>query len=203
MSRVRRLFVAAATVAGVAAFAPSAQAGLLVESATDCEAQSASQVFLPWLDVANYVPAPGAQAESARGWTLDGAQVVRGNEPWYVVDEDDDKSLQLTAGDSATTDAMCVGIEHPTLRYFVNQSAGGALAHVRTEVLFEDAFGNVQTVPIGNAGGYGWHPTAVQVVTPSLLPLLPGERTAVAFRFTAVGGTFQIDDVHVDPWGRG
>ena len=203
MSRVRRMFAAAVTVAGVAAFAPSAHAGLLVESATDCEAQSASQVFLPWLDVANYVPAPGAQAESGRGWDLDGAEVVQGNEPWNVVDENDSKSLRLSAGDTATTDTMCVGITHPTLRYFVKQNSGGLGSHLRTEVLFEDSLGLLDSVAIGAAGGSGWHPTAPQVVPVSLLPLLPGSMTPVRFRFTAVGGSFQVDDVHVDPWGRG
>jgi hypothetical protein len=38
----------------------------------------------------------------------------------------------------------------------------------------------------------------------SLLPLLPGSNTAVAFKFTPVGlgGSWQIDDVYVDPWNR-
>jgi hypothetical protein len=38
-------------------------------------------------------------------------------------------------------------------------------------------------------------------VLASLLPLLPGQRTPVRFRFTPVGGaSWQIDDVYVDPW---
>lgn len=203
MSRARRVFVAAVAVTAVAASAPAAHAGLLVESATDCEAQSASQVFLPWADVANYVAAPGAQAESAAGWSLDGARVVQGNEPWHVVDANDSKSLELTAGDTATTDTMCVGITHPTLRYFVKQNAGAVGSYLRTDVIFEGADGEIHTLPIGAAGGAGWHPTAPQVVSASLLPLLPGSMTPVRFRFTAVGGAFQVDDVHVDPWGRG
>jgi hypothetical protein len=76
-------------------------------------------------------------------------------------------------------------------------------SHLDVEVLFEDAYGNVHDIAIGTAKGAGWSPTAPMVITPALLPLLPGEHTAVAFRFTAHGGDFQIDDVHVDPWGRG
>ena len=203
MSRVRRSFVALSLVLGAAAFAPAAHAGVLVASAGDCAEESASQVFMPWLDLANYVPAPGATAESARGWDLDGAEIVDGNEPWHVVSADDSRSLALDHGDSATTDAMCVGIEHPTLRFFVKQNSGSLLGGVDVDVHYEDAAGNVQTLRVGSAGGYGWHPTPVMVLTPSLLPLLPGERTPVSFTFTARGGDFQIDDVHVDPWSRG
>jgi hypothetical protein len=40
------------------------------------------------------------------------------------------------------------------------------------------------------------------VIGANLLPLLPGSKTAVAFRFTAVSGDWQIDDVYVDPFTR-
>lgn len=205
MSPIRRLVAGSLAALGLAACAaPSAQAGVLVSSATGCESRSASQVFLPWADVAQYVAAPGATAESRRGWTLDGASIADGNEPWHVVSGSDSRSLSLPAGASATTDAMCVGITHPTLRFFVDQRSGGVVSGgVDVEVLYEDAAGDVRTAYIGTAGGYGWHPTGVMVITPALLPLLPGEQTAVAFRFSARGGDFRIDDVHVDPWGRG
>ena len=37
-------------------------------------------------------------------------------------------------------------------------------------------------------------------LTNVLSPLSQGGRTAVAFRFTAIGGSWQIDDVYVDPF---
>jgi hypothetical protein len=42
-------------------------------------------------------------------------------------------------------------------------------------------------------------------VIANLLPLLPGSRTAVAFRFTPYGdgGDWTIDDVYVDPGATG
>ena len=205
MSRIRRTFVALAVTAGAAFLAPSAQAGLLVAEADGCEQQSASQVFLPWLDVANYVPAPGATAESTDGWSqLDGASIVDGNEPWHVVSADDSHSLALEHGESATTDVMCVGIEHPTIRFFAKQNSGSSLlGGVHVTVHYEDAAGNVRSAYVGKASGYGWRPSSAMVLTPSLLALLPGERTPVSFTFSANGGDFQIDDVHVDPWSRG
>jgi hypothetical protein len=204
MPPIRRLAVAAAAALSLVAFAPAAQAGPLVSSATGCQERAASQVFLPWADVAQYVAAPGATAESRKGWTLaGGAGIVDGNEPWNVVSASDSRSLGLPAGAIATTDAMCVGITHPTLRFFVDQGSGGAVSGgVDVEVLYEDALGDVRSAYVGSAGGYGWHPTAVMVITPALMALLPGEQTAVAFRFSARGGDFRIDDVHVDPWGR-
>jgi hypothetical protein len=203
MSRVRRTFAVLAALAGVAAFAPAAQAGVLVASAGECEEETASQVFLPWMDVANYVPAPGYRAESGKRWNLDGASIVDGNEPWHVVSEKDSHSLSIPSGASATTDAMCVGLTHPTLRFFVKQTDGSALrGGLDVTVHFEDATGGVQTMYIGTADGYGWHPSNAMVITASLLPLLPFEKTPVSFTFTARGGDFQIDDVHVDPWAR-
>ena len=68
-------------------------------------------------------------------------------------------------------------------------------------VLFEDAFGNVQSSPMGavTAGG-SWAASAPLPIVVNLLPLLPGSRTAVAFKFSASGGSFQVDDVYVDPY---
>lgn len=205
MSRARQFLAVLTAAAGLAAFAAPAQAGVLVSSASDCADQSAAKVFLPWADVADYVPAPGHDAESATGWTLTGgASIASGNEPWTVSSPEDSHSLSLPAGASATTAAMCVGITHPTLRFFAKQTSGSSVFdEVDVEVLYEDAAGNVRSTYIGSDNGYGWNPTVPMVVTPALLALLPGEHTAVAFRFTADGGSFRIDDVYVDPWGRG
>jgi hypothetical protein len=42
-------------------------------------------------------------------------------------------------------------------------------------------------------------------IVANLLPLLPGDHTPVAFRFTPVGlgGDWRIDDLYVDPYRRG
>ena len=58
-------------------------------------------------------------------------------------------------------------------------------------------------LPVGVVvNGGGWRPTPVMPVVVNLLPLLPGEMTPVAFRFTADGGDWLIDDVWVDPYSR-
>jgi hypothetical protein len=96
---------------------------------------------------------------------------------------------------------ICVGIEHPDLRFFAR--ASNPSATLKVEVLFEDADGNVRALQIGAVtGNSGWAPTAMYPLVANLLPLLPGSHTAVSFRFTAGGGCVRIDDVYVDPYSR-
>jgi hypothetical protein len=179
-----------------------AQAGLLVSSATDCDEQVLERPFLKWADPANYVLAPSGTFEEGVGsWDLDGAASVSvGDEPFDVHGPGEVKGLGLPPGSSATSAAMCVGIEHPTLRLFARNS-GSILSTMKVEVLFEDAGGNVRALPIGLLlAGSQWQPTLPMPIIANLLPLLPGERTAVAFRFTPHGGNWRIDDVYVDPY---
>ena len=201
---IRPLRVLASTVAAMAALGATAipaSAGVLVASAPDCEAQSLSRPFLPWADPMQYVLAPGGDFEAA-GWRTTGdARVVEGNESFNVGGADDSRSLALGDGASASSGVMCVGIEHPTLRLFA-RNRGSVLGTLCVEVLFEDASGTVRSLPIGTVLGSDWAPTLPMPVIANLLPLLPGERTPVAFRFTAHGGDWVIDDVFVDPRQR-
>lgn len=198
-----RTFCIAATAAltiGVS----GASAGSFTSSAATCAEQVYEQPFLPWLDPANYVLSPGGSFEgSLGGWTLAGARVVSGNEPYFVSSSADRLSLALPAGSSATSRPLCVSLLHPTLRFFV-KSGGSLLSSLGVEVLFEDVFGAVRAAPIARvlAIGSRWQTT---LPIPFLLnvtaPLsLDGSTIAVAFRFTAKGGPWTIDDVYVDPY---
>lgn len=205
MKQLIRALVALAAAAGAAlALAAPAHAGLLVKAAKDCPANPpAARVFAPWLDISNYIPVPGGAAESAAGWTLGGgAHIVAGNEPWKVGNKSDGNSLLIPRGGSATTDVMCVGVEYPTLRFFAKRSGGTLLSTLLIEVEFEGLGGILKRLPVSVVlNGGQWQPTLPHVVLASLLPLLPGQRTPVRFRFTPIGGgNWQIDDVYVDPW---
>ena len=208
--RTRALLAAAGALCLLAIAAPTAQAGLLVESAESCEAQDVDRAFLPWLDLAHYTLAPGGSMEDGlTGWSVSGASVVPGNEPFYVHGEDDESSLSLPPGSSAKTATICVGLEHPTMRLFARSSGSlttSLTSSLRVDVLFETAGGHVASLPVGvvpAALHSKWRPTLPIPVIANLLPLLPGERTAVAFRFTPQGrAAWQIDDVYVDPFRR-
>lgn len=187
--------------------AATANAGVLVASAPDCESQSLSRTFLPWWDVANYTALSGGDFEGAGdGWSMTGGSAIGdGNESYDVGGSDDAHSLSLPAGASATSPAICVGLSHPTIRFFAKRQSGGwlSLASVRVDVLFETSSGEVALLPIGHVGNGGsWQPTSPMPVVANLLPLLPGEHTPVAFRFTAQGAAFSVDDVWVDPYAR-
>jgi hypothetical protein len=190
-------------LAAQALFAASSQAGILTTSATGCDDQVLEQPFTRWLDPASYVLAPaGTFEQGVSSWALaGGASVVDGNEPYFVHGSGESSSLSLGGGGSATSDAMCVGIEHPTLRLFA-RNRGGLLSTLKVEVLFEDAAGDVHSLPISLlTASSQWRPTVAMPIVANLLPLLPGEHTAVAFRFTSSNaGNWQIDDVYVDPY---
>jgi hypothetical protein len=193
-----RLQTLITAVVATAAFAlpTAAQAGPIVADAPDCAAQTLSQPFLPFADPMQYTLLPGGTFENGNRWN--GGSVVAGNEPWNVTDGSDRKSLKLAAGLSTTSGSICVGIDHPDLRFFA--TASDSTAALRVEVLFEDAFGRVLSAPIGVVtGNSDWSPTLPMPIGVNLLPLLPGNYTAVAFRFTASGGDWMIDDVYVDP----
>ena len=52
----------------------------------------------------------------------------------------------------------------------------------------------------GDVGGRSWHPTLPMPLLVNLLPLSASDRTPVRFRFTPrLLGSWQIDDVYVDP----
>ena len=59
--------------------------------------------FLRWLDPAQYTLLPGGTFEaSLPGWSLTGAKVASGNEPYYVHGINESRSLSLPAGTKAT-----------------------------------------------------------------------------------------------------
>ena len=204
---LRLLLAVAATAVACAVLTPSASAGVLVKGAGGCAPQPVEQPFLRWLDPAQYTLLPGGAFESTLpGWSLSGARVVSGNERYYVHGKGDSKSLSIPAGSKATSAVICVGLGHPTMRFFAKSSGGSALASLKVEVQFELITGTVVTLPIGVAlaGAHReWQPTLPMTVVANLLPLLPGARTPVAFRFTPVGAaSWSIDDVYVDPKRR-
>jgi hypothetical protein len=206
---------------GIAALlfgASPAQAGPLVDQAVSCDSYVFEQPFAQWEAVPfDYVLAPdGGFERRALGWQLTGgARVVRGNEKYYVHRRADAHSLYLPAGATATSPAMCAGVEYPTLRLFA-RNRGSNVSILNVEMLYEDLLGKVQSVPLLpllESGGLGstltassrWEPT-LPMVLPSafLLPAtLSSNTAAIAFRFSPQGNAdWSIDDAYVDPYRR-
>jgi hypothetical protein len=201
-----------ALAAGIlsAALPAAASAGVLVNTAPSCDNGDVSQPFARWGDDSHYFLAPGGDFEgSLAGWALSRSGAASDQEPWEVAG-DGSHALVVRPGGSAVTPTMCVGIEHPTMRFFAHRSGGGLLGGASQLVVsarVETSAGLVVEVPVGTVttvtNGNSWNRTPVQVVLVNLLPLLPGKYTPVQFRFTPIGtADWVIDDVYVDPRSR-
>jgi hypothetical protein len=204
-----KIFVATAACAAAAIAAPAANAGVLVSSAESCATQQFSNPFSRWGDAAAYTPVPGGAFEGGqKGWTLSGgAKVVAGNESFKVGSGTDTSSLYIPQGGVATSPAMCVGLSEPTIRWFQKQSNSllglGLTGAMTVSVLTETSLGVVLETPVGvGLLGTSWSPSLTGLIVTNLLPLLPGDKTAVAFRFRAVTSAWNVDDVYVDPYQR-
>jgi hypothetical protein len=209
MLQALRRTVAACFTAGLAfaAFASPASAGILVQSATDCNDNPIVQPFAQFGDRANYRLVRGGTFESGTtAWQLSGgAKVVSGNESYRVNSAADGRSLVLPFGSRAVSPTVCVGLGEPTLRLFTKRNSG-LLTTLLVEVQVETSLGLSAWLPVipGDLGGSKWHPTVSMPLLVNLLPLLPGDRTPVRFRFSPLlFGSWQIDDVYVDPWRMG
>ncbi len=207
LTRKTQMVAAAATCAAAMLLvaAPSASAGLLVKSATDCTSPAAEQPFTQWHDNASYILAPQGSFETGAGdWSLSNAAVDAGNES-YNVSGAGSHSLKIKAGGYALTRTICVGLDRPTLRFFARSSGGLlSLSTMAVSVRFETSLGLVAELPVGVVLPSGsWRPSLPMPILANLLPLIPGQMTPVQFRFTPVGGaSWWIDDVYVDPRNR-
>jgi hypothetical protein len=205
MNGLIRRAALAATVASVAAmaFASSASAGILTASATDCGDETLSQPFSAFGDASKYKLVKGGSFEGAlTGWALTGkARVVSGNEPWKVGGSAHAKSLVLPVGSTAISPTACVGLAEPTVRFFAKRNSGLlGLSTLAVSVYVKTSLGLVVPVPVGVVLGNGqWKASPKMLIVANLLPLLPGDRTPVAFQFTPLLGEWQIDDLYVDP----
>jgi hypothetical protein len=189
--------------AGMAFAAAPASAGVLVKTATDCDPTVVSKPFAGWGDNANYFLAPGgAFGDAPDGWGLSGgARVVADNEPWNV-SGDGSGALHIPNGATVTTPTMCVGLDHPTIRFFARRTSGlPLLASLAVSVQAETSLGLTVTVPVNAVllSNSKWAPTGRMLLVANLLPLLPGELTPIRLKFTSLLGDFRIDDVYVDP----
>jgi hypothetical protein len=191
--------VVLATVVVLAAAAlctPVASASLLGLN-NNCGATA--QPFAQFGDSRYYTFGTNGGLESgASGWSLAGAQVASGNEPFFSHARTDRYSLSLPSGSSATTPKMCMGTTATFLRFFMKRdTAAGSL---RVQVVLRNLLGSVVGVLdwTSASGSTSWQPGPPVLNLDSLLGLLG--ISSVQLKFTAVGGAYHVDDVWVDPW---
>jgi hypothetical protein len=184
---------------GVLSLAAPASAGAFEA----CPSQPLAQAFLPWGDAGWYGQVPDGGMESREGaWRLGGpAQFASPNEPFFVRSRGDLWSLSLAAGASGASAPTCIELGHPTLRFFV-RNTGAVTAGLQVSVEYVDLAGIPRSQRIAVlTGSSAWAPTPILPMLVNLTSPLTAQEVAV--RFTASGGSWQIDDVFVDPYGKG
>ena len=199
----RRQAALAVTAAALAAGAGAPVAGAATAS---CSATGAlSQPFKPWLDIASYGLAPGGNMEGTLpGWSLaGGAATVAGNESFKVGSAGDKRALNLPSGGSAKSSPTCVGLGHPTVRFFL-RNTGARASTLRVDVLGVGLLGEVRSLlTLSMTSSSTWQPSLPVPLVTNLGGLLaPTGMTPISVKFTAVGGSWQVDDLYVDPYRR-
>ena len=198
----RRLAVL--TVATLSAVASATTPALASGGAPGCPAAPISNPFAPWNDYADYELAPDGDIEGgAASWSLTGgASTQEGNETFMVTSPTDHRSLRLPAGSSATTERMCIDVDHTHFRFFVKRSGGSSLSRLVAEVVMNDPWGRERALPVGIvSGSSSWAPSSQLPTIVNLLAPLSDNTVDVSFRFRPLGdAVWSIDDVYVDPW---
>jgi hypothetical protein len=204
-----RLFaVAVVGTLALTGTASAKEADTTSESVATCEAPLIEQPFLSFKDSRDYVLAPGGAFEdgSLDGWSVEGGGITPGNEPFNLRGTTDGYSLSLPAGASATSPTMCVDLHWPTMR-FVAKQADEKDAELEVEVLYPEAEAKKATwheaKKLKAKWKDGWRPTDDVKLSPDRGGKFAGGRP-VALRFTNTSdhGSWQIDNVYVDPKRR-
>lgn len=194
------------TLLGAAALGSlAAPAGALAA----CPAVPTTRAFVGFGDLAHYSLIPDGGLESGGdGWTLDDAAVQPGNESFYLRSLADRHAVQVDPGGQAISPAFCVGVEHPTFRFVMRQAGGEDEPDLGVYIRFVREDGTMKDQKIQTVSGsanHGWRPSPVFDLY-GKLGFSQSSATTTARVLLAVedeaGGSWQVDDVFVDPYKK-
>lgn len=201
MSFARRSIAVVAVLSVTPLLAAPAAADPKDPAKVKCDDHPMRQPFVPWHDLAHYALATDGNFEKkVDDWALTGdARPVAGNETFFVGAKKDGRSLALPAHGTATSADICVGNDHPSLRFFLKRVDGPPTAVITLRASTRDPSGQLRTTPLTPVtGGSDWAPSDPVVVP---LQVLGADTLAAKFTFTpSPGSNWRIDDVYVDPW---
>jgi hypothetical protein len=194
------LVVLATAIATALTFGTARGHAGLIGSLLGCPGVTYTQPFTAWGDSNSYFLATGGSFEGTNSWSLSGgAQVVAGNEPFYLNSKTDSHSLLLPPGSSATTPAMCLAVLSPHMR-LVGKASDGSAVHV--DVYATGLLGLVRLPVSANIDlSSQWGPSGdVSLLLQNVLAVTNLGKTNIYFRFSPIGSaSVQLDDVYVDP----
>lgn len=195
--RGRRLALAVFAVATLVGAVPTA-------ASAACPPRPQSTPFSQFGDDAAYSLVPGGSFESgAPGWSLTNAQVMSGNEGYAV--HGGSHSLAIQPDGVAVSPAFCVSLAEPTVRFFARQTSGSRAA-LNVILRWTDATRAAHHTTLGSIPtATSWQPTPILQLD-SVLPVWQAGQTLsvqLVFEPRAQGAAWAIDDVYLDPQGRG
>jgi hypothetical protein len=206
--RVRKAVGHVAAMTCVAVFASTGAAFASTGTQTgSCQAAPVTTPFAAWGDTSDYFLVPGGSFEGTAeqvGWSLSNASLTPGNEPFHVDGSSDDQSLTIDGGGSATSPLFCMDSGMPDLRFFAQQTAPGSNLQVQAVVPIGRHEIDLPLATLANGSMSSWAP--VRQISLQHGALLPSWlRLPIALRFVARGahGSWQLDDVYVDPFRLG
>lgn len=187
-----------------------ATAALLVGSTSAhaaCAATATTKAFSKFGDTADYTAAPGGTFEMGqKAWSLRGASLVTGNEPFFINSTRDVRSLTVTPTGTAVSPTFCVGVEHPTFRMIARRTTG-SWGTLLVKLRWTEKTGQVNETTLASLDGSAH---AKWAATPPLklatvLPLWKADQSVTAQLVLDpenYGGAWQVDDVFIDPYRR-
>jgi hypothetical protein len=185
----RTWIVGLAVAACAAVVVASALADAWDDALKACGAVPTQKAFAAFGDNENYLMVPnGAFDAGSTGWTLSGGASVAAG------------ALQLPRNASATSLPLCVTADMPTLRFIVRTN-GDPGARLRIEAIVKKPKDKLKTIALATISGTStWAPTLpLALKLKALMAVSRQSPAAVAFRFTAASGSWQVDKVFIDP----
>jgi hypothetical protein len=179
----------------------------------DCPAQPVSTPFQQWGDTNSYFLVPGGSLEGTLddiGWNLSNASLTQGNEQFNVNDPGDSQSLTINGGGSATSPYFCVDNSMASMRFFAQQTNPGSDLQIQAviQTWHGPVVKSIGDIADGSMSADGSTPPAWAPTDPidGGASQLPAGRTlmvALRFQVPSTDGTWQIDDIYVDPYRSG
>jgi hypothetical protein len=173
-----------------------------------CQSTPTTKAFQAFGDPNDYSLVPNGGFEAgAGGWSLSRSTVTFGNEPWSVRGAGDSKSLAIDASGVAVSPTVCIDLSRPTYRFFARRSSG-TWGVLNLRVRWQDSSGHTNETTIAaldSSTGTAWRVSPALNIA-SLLGLWNADQDVsvqLVFDPENYGGSWAIDDVYVDPYGRG
>ena len=194
-------------IVAIMAGALLAAVGLPAAAHAACATTPTTKPFMRFGDSAYYSIAPNGHFESGTsGWSLTSSSVVSGNETFKVRAAGDAKSLAIQPKGLAVSPPVCVGVEHPTFRFFARRTSG-TWGVINVKLRWTDSGGRTNETVVGSISGDPYKSWKASPAYPlaTTLPLWQSGQTLsvrLVFDLEDYGGAFTIDDVYIDPYRR-